>query len=355
MIDPVTRIPIKNLYYLLLYAWNRLEEASLVEVSPDCETKLINLFSRIILSGTQRLLKQGLDRGYHRFREETRCPRGKLLFGNGVKRMLEATGTVCCEYDELDYQVLHNRILKTTIYHLVSHPDIDPSLRGGLSDLNRRLRVIDAINLSADVFARVQLHRNNAFYGFLIDVCEIIYNYCLVSQNAGESKFRDFIRDEKRMPRLFEDFLRNFYKIELEGAHPGYRVFGAQQIHWDGQATRPEDARYLPVMTTDISLATPDRHLIIDAKYYKKALLEHYGEKLHSANLYQLFAYLKNIEAIGPTYHKCSGLLIYPTVQQTLDLEYILQGHFIAIKTIDLTQEWIEIHSHLLRMVGVSG
>ena len=57
-------IPIKNIYYLLSYAWNRLEESELVDVSAEDESDLLNLLGRVLLNGTKTLLKRGIDRQY---------------------------------------------------------------------------------------------------------------------------------------------------------------------------------------------------------------------------------------------------------------------------------------------------
>ncbi|NIQ13085.1 MAG: restriction endonuclease, partial [Candidatus Dadabacteria bacterium] len=55
-------IPIQNIYYLLCYAWNKLEEKDLVNVQEEDTTKLIDLFAKVLINGTTYLLKRGLDR-----------------------------------------------------------------------------------------------------------------------------------------------------------------------------------------------------------------------------------------------------------------------------------------------------
>jgi hypothetical protein len=43
--------------------------------------------------------------------------------------------------------------------------------------------------------------------------------------------------------------------------------------------------------------------------------------------------------------------MLYPTVDTKLDREYLIQGHKIKFKTIDLNQEWRSINKDLLAMV----
>ena len=53
----------------------------------------------------------------------------------------------------------------------------------------------------------------------------------------------------------------------------------------------------LPVMQSDIMLQRDDRVLIIDAKYYEHSMQVQFNKHtLHSANLYQIFTYVKNKE-----------------------------------------------------------
>ena len=54
-------------------------------------------------------------------------------------------------------------------------------------------------------------------------------------------------------------------------------------------------------MTADVILESPERRIILDTKYYRDALARGRGfdtGKLHSDNLYQLLAYLRNRHAM---------------------------------------------------------
>jgi 5-methylcytosine-specific restriction enzyme subunit McrC len=104
-------------------------------------------------------------------------------------------------------------------------------------------------------------------------------------------------------------------------------------------------------MVTDVSIITPDGYLILGTKYYKEALEGQYDKKVISSNLYQIFSYVKNVGSKGDIYENCSGVLLYPTVDYDLDLNYIVQGHSISIRTLDLSKPWDEIEERLLAIV----
>ena len=63
--------PDRNIYYLLCYAWNRLDERDIVDVSGIDTTSLIELFAKVLIGGMGHLLRRGLDQGYISRSEES--------------------------------------------------------------------------------------------------------------------------------------------------------------------------------------------------------------------------------------------------------------------------------------------
>jgi len=68
-------------------------------------------------------------------------------------------------------------------------------------------------------------------------------------------------------------------------------------------------------------------------------------DKLRSAHLYQLLAYLRNLG------DNSEGILLYPTAGVALDQIYILQEHRVRVTTIDLTRSWRDIAAGLLALI----
>jgi 5-methylcytosine-specific restriction enzyme subunit McrC len=103
-----SQIPIQNIYYLLCYAWNKLEEGEIVDVSSLESPQLADLFAKVLLGGSRHLIRRGIDRGYIPCGEERATIRGKIAFAPSVRRNLFQQGIAFCEFDELDHNVLHN-------------------------------------------------------------------------------------------------------------------------------------------------------------------------------------------------------------------------------------------------------
>ncbi len=342
-------IPIYNIYYLLCYAWNKLEERDIVNIKGIETTKLCDLFAKVLIGGTSRLLKMGLDRGYVQQNHEIGGIKGKIDFSISIKKNIFQKGKAQCQFDELSYNILHNQILKSTIFHLAKIDELSPDLKRKLYDLYRRLSEIGNINLKKSVFRRVQLHRNNNFYDFLLKICELIVDNLLPTEDKGHSKFRDFVREEHQMSQLFEDFVRNFYKLE-QSIYQVYR----EDISWDITDGNETSKNFIPKMKTDVSLESKDKKIVIDTKYYKEALTQHFDkEKIKSENMYQIFSYLKNLESSNEINRNCAGILLYPTVTYKFDINITVHGHQISFKTINLNQDWQNIHKDLLAIIGL--
>jgi 5-methylcytosine-specific restriction enzyme subunit McrC len=217
-----------------------------------------------------------------------------------------------------------------------------------LSWVERELGSIGLIRLDRSVFRRVRLHRNNAHYGFLLQVCELAYDTALPEEGGGGYHFAAVLRDERKMALTFQSFVRNFYRLEQQR----FRVTGLQ-LSWDAVPSCAEDADLLPIMVTDIFLESSDRSVIMDTKYYRSALSENYSKpSLHGANLYQMFAYVKNAEAKGMAFQRTEGLLLYPTVGDPVRASYLMQGHQVSVASLNLDQPWRAVALDLLSLIG---
>lgn len=342
-------IPIQNIYYLLCYAWNKLIERDIVDVKGIETTQLFDLFAKVLINGTSRVLKMGIDRGYVLQNDEIVGIKGKLDLSLSLKKNLFKKAKAQCQYDELSYNVLHNQILKSTLHQLANVDQLAYELKEQLFDLYQRFHEVEEIQLNKAVFRRIQLHQNNSFYEFLLKVCELVIDNLLPSEQKGQSKFQDFIRDERQMAKLFEEFVRNFYRLEQNY----FRVY-REDILWDISDGDETSKNFLPKMQTDISLESKNSKIIIDTKYYREALTEHYDkERIKIQNLSQMFSYLMNLDRAKDINKNCAGILLYPTVTKELDLKVTIQGHQISFKTINLNQEWQGIEKDLLAVVGL--
>ncbi len=343
------QIPIENIYYLLCYAWNKLDEKDRVSIAIDDKTELLDLFAKVLINASRMLLKRGIDKSYVDHTTDIAGVKGKLEMSQTLKSNLLFKQRTVCTFDEFSANILSNQILVSSIYRLLKTKELDKELKAELWILVRMFAGIDQIELKPSLFKQVKINRNNHFYGFIMNVCQIILENTLPTEDKGAYKFADFTRDEKKMNQLFEAFVRNFYNLEVSKFKTR-----RENIKWRVSGIE-ESLQYLPQMETDITLENDTEKIIIDAKYYKDTMTVNYGkEKIKSANLYQLFSYLLNQQNQDPKTINATGILLYPTTEQEYNLDFKYQSHNIQIRTVNLNTNWKHISARLKQIVEVN-
>lgn len=337
-------VPIQNIYYLLCYAWDSLRALDATDVSSVPNDRVDNLLAKVLTEGVSRLVRRGLDRGYVGEEQIARRIRGKLLVSQSLKRSLFETGRAHCSVDELSYDIPHNRVVKAALAELSRVEGIDDSLRVQLFQHRRLLSEVTDIELHPNAFRHIQLHRNNAHYRFLLNVCDLICRSLLPDESGGGRKFHPFDENPQVMGLLFEAFVGNFLKREQSI----YRV-SSPHITWDAEDLLGPGSDWLPQMRTDVVLESSHRRVVIETKFYAEAAKGRYqSKKIISAHLYQLLAYLEHLPTHGPP---ATGMLLYAGAGPFPALDYRLGRHFVQVRTLDLDQHWAAVHRDLLHLV----
>lgn len=98
-----------------------------------------------------------------------------------------------------------------------------------------------------------------------------------------------------------------------------------------------------------------ENYLIIDAKYYAHTTQTRFNKTtIHSANLYQIFTYVKNKQAEIGNSGTVLGLLLYAKTDEQIipDNTYQMSGNKISVKTFDLNCGFDEIREQLDSIVS---
>ena len=118
-------IPIENIYFLLCYAWNKLDEKDRVAVSADDCTELLDLLAKVLINASRILLKRGIDRNYLDVTTEFAGIKGKLELSQTLKTQMLLKQRTICSFDEFSSNILTNRILVTTLNRLIKTKNLD--------------------------------------------------------------------------------------------------------------------------------------------------------------------------------------------------------------------------------------
>jgi 5-methylcytosine-specific restriction enzyme subunit McrC len=341
---------IKNIYYMLSYAFTALKESVYDDIEKEPFDNIHNLFAAILAKGIGFQLKQGLYREYINRVEDLTVVRGKIDLPGTIRGRLKDRMTVTCDYDELSENNLLNQILRSTAFLLLKQKDVQEKYKSELKKEMLFFSQVGDIDLAHIRWSEIRFQRNNRSYQLLLAICQLLIEGSLMTTETGEYRLADFV-DEQRMSRLYEKFILEYYAQEY-----GQRLKGfsskALQIPW--QLDDGNNA-LLPVMQTDITLTYGNKTLIIDAKYYQQTLQTNFdAQTIHSGNLYQIFTYVKNKEAVvSGTGHRVSGMLLYAKTDEPLvpDNVYQMSGNQISVKTLDLNQDFPKVAGQLDQIV----
>jgi 5-methylcytosine-specific restriction enzyme subunit McrC len=350
-------IPIRNVWYMLLYAWDQWEEKRAWEsIATEASPGLLGLLARVLVASSDDLLRHQLARAHRQEAAEVAGVRGKLDFAASLKRLSFQRGRAVCRYPELSVDTLKNRILRSTMHRLATDGRLvfgasEESFRGLRHDLRTAVRRMEGVAIApvskAD-FSRLVLGRSDRAYRVPLAVCELIARMQMPTETDGDVLMAALLQDEDELHRIFEAFLRNLLRFHLP--KDTHEVV-SEHLDWPC-----EGSPLMPRMETDITIwerRPVTRRLVIDAKCYRAALTTNrFGaQKYRRDHLFQLYAYLRTQEERGPGYTDARGMLVYPAVDVRLDERLMIQGHEIRIVSVDLDKDWADIERQVLSWV----
>lgn len=333
-------IRIQNVYYMLAYAFQVLNEQGYRDLAAEKFENTAELCAAILACGVRRQIRRGIGKEYMQKTETLPVLRGKMDVSETIKTMSIQRKRLVCTYDEFSVNFSMNQIIKSTMLLLI-RSDIKRSRKKELRKLLVYFNEVDEIDLH-NINWNIQYNRNNQTYRMMISICYLVVKGLLQSQSDGSVRIMDFL-DEQRMHRLYEKFILEYYRRE----HPMITAKPAR-IPWQLDDDMNE---MLPVMQTDVMLTYREKTLIIDAKYYGHSTQVQYDRHtIHSGNMYQIFTYVKNKEAeLSGRPHQVSGMLLYARTDEEIypDNEYRIMGNRIEVRTLDLSGDFALIRKQL--------
>lgn len=337
-------IPIKNIYYMLAYAFQVLQAGSYKDIEGEEFEHLHDLMAAILAKGIANQIKRGLGREYLAKVDMLNSPRGKIDISASIKMENYLKKRLVCHYDEYSKNTYMNQVLKTIASILLRSKDVKTEQKKALQRVLLFFHEVDLLNPKMIQWSNIKYHRNNATYRMLIEICKMVQVSLLPTEQEGPRRFKQF--EEEYMPRLFEKFVLEYYRKHYPEVEPS-----SAWIEWsiDGG-----DDEHLPTMKPDITFEYNGKTLIIDTKYYNKILIANplYDKRtIHAGNMYQIFSYVKNKAAQSENI--VSGLLLYAKTDEEIcpDISCKMSGNLISVKTLDLNQDFRSIQGQLNKIM----
>lgn len=219
-------IPLRNLWYMLLYAWQELPHSpywqAVADVdAPTLDSLLASMLSRML----QQRLRIGLGCRYMPEKKLLRGIRGRIDFTDSLKQQTLPKGQAFCEYEHYSINAPPNQIIRTTLFHLAQVGDfgVDQKkaelLRHQLRFLVRTLAGIDLIELTPELMRRQQTVRHDRDYRLMLSICELILRRRLPTEFEGERFVTELEREHFVLYQVYEQFVANFYQYHLSEWH----------------------------------------------------------------------------------------------------------------------------------------
>lgn len=349
----VGRIPVRNLWLLMLYASDLFRTRGIGKVGlEDSPDDLPDLIAEILAHAVEVRQRRRLSLGYRSREAALNRVRGRIDVLTTDRHQLLDRGMVACRFDELTIDTPRNRFVRAAleaISRIVQRQDIAHrcrSLAGGMKALGVSGEPPTRAQMSTDRFG---LH--DADDRLMVAAAKLAFELTMPTEVSGLNVLTLPDREATWVRRLFERAIGGFYDVVL--SPKGWQVKCGGTLGWQISQKTPGIDNILPTMRTDVVLDHPitGRRIVIDTKFTSIVTNGWYREEtLRSGYVYQIYAYLRSQVGRGDALADfASGLLLHPAIGQMVDETVVIQGHPIRFATVDLTATPAGIREQLLR------
>lgn len=335
-----SRVVVKNIYYMMAYAFGALETGDYERLGCEEFEHIENLMAAILTLGIDMQRRRGFERGYLPIEEELSSVRGRIDIPKTLRLKSACRTQVHCSYDELSEKTYKNRILATAARMLLNQGEVDPERRTALKRSLLALHDVEPLRPNGIEWGRLRYHRNNDGYRMLMLTCRMVIERALPSPEQDSVLVREF-SSTRKLHDLYEKFVLEYFRVHHAELKPL-----ARKIDLKMESATPD---ILPELKTDVTLEGNSTTLIIDTKCYGHILAAHFDKEIANANhLHQLSDYVFT-EGYGSSGREVSGMLLYAlTAQDQARCDaWRRAGHNFYLQTLDLGQEFNGIRKQL--------
>ena len=203
-------IPIRNIYYMLSYAFQALKSDSYSNMDSEEFHNVADLCAAILCKGVSPQIKRGLGRDYIQKTEPLSALRGRIDIADSITTQSLLRQRLVCAYDDFSVNTRMNQIIKSTMI-LLLHGDI---ARERKKEIRRLLVYFDSVDAPEihSIDWHIQYNRQNETYRMLIAICNLVVKSLLQTTEDGTEKIMDFF-DEHHLyfgmmdePIVFEKY-----------------------------------------------------------------------------------------------------------------------------------------------------
>lgn len=260
--------------------------------------RLLDLFVRMFLDETHRLIRRGLKSDYTARQDNEPCVRGKIVFSEHIRKNLLHQERIFVEYDVFSADCPENRLVKSTALYLQRHT-MDLQNR---KDLRIVLSVMDQVPASKNVeqdFLRCSQSRSMTDYRRLLELCRVfLQGKSFTAFSGGQAALALLFP----MERVFESYVAAVLRRHLDARRYCISVQATGKYLFE--LPKKQFALRPDLVIEDLNRG---ERTVLDTKWKLLSPQWHnYG--ISQADMYQMYAYQKE-------YAANQAVLLYPNCE----------------------------------------
>lgn len=350
-------VVIRNIFYMLAYATGTSGndvrsslDSILSTYSTEEFSSYLDLIAALLVNTVDAQRLRGFERVYFPVIDELSFIKGKVNIRESMLRRARGSLRLTCSFEELSVNTYMNRIIKTTMVHLLRFPELAAEMRRRLILSLILLDNVGEIDPRVIDWNRLRFSRLNQSYRLIMPLCQMILEKKVPIVGQDGNSFFPNLFSKQRLSSLFEHFVLAYFKKHYPALRPRSRYvdYGIEQT-----------LDILPKLKADIVLQGNEETLIIDTKCYGKILQTNCDKEILSPeHRNQILSYVLHLDA-----EQCdafdaqdnqerlpvSGMLLYAqtSLDGKIDKSWAELGHVFRVSTLDLSVDFQQIANQL--------
>ncbi|MBM4569235.1 hypothetical protein GS489_01615 [Rhodococcus hoagii] len=336
-----TRIPVRSLWLLLVYASNllpalRTDERERV-LSGNRDADLVDIIADVLVTEVERRLRNNLTPDYRPRAAELTRVRGSIDHLRTSTNRLMDRGRIACRFDELTVDTPRNQFVCTALRwsgRVVQSATLADRCTAAAFRM-QRMGVSDRAPTRAEI-SKDRLGHHDQADRRVIDAAALVLDMAVPTHLSGGRSVPVLAQNEDRLRTLFEKAVNGYFTYSLDRAD-----WTVSRPHLDWGASGESAAlELLPRLETDTVLdeRATGRRIIVETKFTSALKANRFGTtKIRPNYMFQLYAYVtsqarRRPESAGPV----EGVLLFALTegQEPVDIEYTIDSHRFRVRPV---------------------
>ena len=281
------KMEIGKVFWLASYALGEFKLRDLESFQYPEDRHPVEVMAFLFANAARSAFARGLLHGYRTKEEALLTVRGRIRFGEQIRKRFGIPLPVEVRYDDFTEDVVENRLVKAATHALGAMRLRDSEPRAALGRVYATLENVNLVHFAPQSVPEVTFNRLNEHYRQVVGLARIILRHATVATGRDRIRAPGFLMD---MNKVFEGFVRCALREELRLAE---RFFPEKPVTF-------LDEGHQVWLEPDLAWRTRRTWRFVGDAKYKRIEPPH----APSGDLYQLLAYITALDLPG-------GMLVY--------------------------------------------